>query len=75
MNAPVTVHQLSVAGGRRVSVRAAGRTQILEIAYSDADLIEFLRRAGLDPFDASLSLDDPEIVRWTGGVPHEWVGG
>ncbi|MGW2282875.1 acyltransferase [Streptomyces sp. NPDC001770] len=28
MAAPVTVHQLSADGGRRVSVRAAGRTQI-----------------------------------------------
>lgn len=75
MSAPVTVHQLSADGGRRVSVRAAGRTQILGIAYSDRDLLEFLRRAGLDVEDASVSLDDPEAVRWTGGAPHEWVGG
>ncbi|MFG3179999.1 hypothetical protein ACGFZC_33740 [[Kitasatospora] papulosa] len=58
-----------------MSVRTAGQTQILGIAYSDADLLEFLRRAGLDADDAALVLDDPKTVRWTGEPPHEWVGG
>ncbi|MGP3749894.1 hypothetical protein [Streptomyces sp. IBSNAI001] len=75
MTAPVTVHQLGTDGGRRVSVRTAGRTQILGIAYSDADVLEFLRRAGLDADDATPVLDNPKTVRWTGESPHEWGAG
>ena len=71
MTAPVAVHQLSADGGRRVFVRTSGRTQILGIAYSDRDLVEFLRRAGTD--EAHSSLDDPDTVRWHGGRPHEWL--
>ncbi|MGW9241295.1 hypothetical protein ACWGRL_21640 [[Kitasatospora] papulosa] len=71
MTVPVTVHQLSADGGRRVSVRTRGRIQILGIAYSDRDLIEFLRRAGLN--EGNAFLDDPDTVRWLGGGPHEWV--
>ncbi|MET8538333.1 hypothetical protein ABZV67_43235 [Streptomyces sp. NPDC005065] len=58
------------ATGRRVSVRSGGETHILGIAYSD-DVIEFLRRAGLN--DPGLLLDDPAWVKWRGGRPHEWV--
>ncbi|MFJ8982899.1 hypothetical protein [Streptomyces sp. NPDC102282] len=54
-----------------MSVRTRGRTQILGIAYSDSDLLEFLRRAGLD--EDNTLLDDPGTVRWLGGDPHEWV--
>ncbi|MFI5632226.1 hypothetical protein ACIA8E_23190 [Streptomyces sp. NPDC051664] len=71
MSVPVIVQQISVDGGRRVSVRSGGETHILGIAYSDVDVIEFLRRAGLN--DPGLLLDDPAWVEWRGGRPHEWV--
>ncbi|MFE7752045.1 hypothetical protein [Streptomyces sp. NPDC057428] len=71
MNPPVTVHHLSPDGGRRVSVRSSADTHILGIAYSDRDVVEFLRRAGLE--DPDLLLDDPAWVRWRGGRPHEWA--
>ncbi|MET8332030.1 hypothetical protein [Streptomyces sp. NPDC005181] len=71
MSTPVTVHQLSADGGRRVSVRSSCETHILGIAYSDLDVVEFLRRAGLD--DGQQLLDDPAWVRWSGGRPHQWV--
>ncbi|MFF4248922.1 hypothetical protein ACFYY2_31275 [Streptomyces sp. NPDC001822] len=45
MSPPVTVHHLSPDGGRRVSVRSAADTHILGIAYSDRDVVEFLRRS------------------------------
>lgn len=56
-----------VGGGRRVRVD----TEILGIAYSAADLIEFLRRAGLDP--DGLRLDDPGLIDWHGGGPEVWA--
>ncbi|MET7311819.1 hypothetical protein ACWD7C_42450 [Streptomyces sp. NPDC005134] len=71
MSPTVTVHQLSADGGRRVSVRSGGEIHILGIAYSDLDVVEFLRRAGLN--EGQQLLDDPVWVRWNGGRPHEWV--
>ncbi|MFE0249863.1 hypothetical protein [Streptomyces sp. NPDC059010] len=53
-------------GGRRVTIRA----QMAGLAHSDADLIEFLRRAGLR--DAWELLDDPHWVEWQGARPHEY---
>lgn len=41
----------------------------LGIAYDVADLLEFLRRAGLDPDE--VRLDDPAI-EWRGGGPGVW---
>ncbi|MFJ7497833.1 hypothetical protein ACIQZB_43470 [Streptomyces sp. NPDC097727] len=67
----VTVHQLAADGGRRVSVRTGGDTHVLGTAYSDLDVIEFLRRAGLE--DAEQLLDDPHWVLWRGGRPHQWA--
>lgn len=54
------------AGGRLVTVRGerVGR------ARSTADLLEFLRRTGLDPDD--VTLDDPELIEWRGGGPQAW---
>lgn len=40
------------------------------LAHHDTDLVEFLRRAGLD--DADTILDDPRLVEWRGGLPHRW---
>jgi hypothetical protein len=48
------------------------RDQIAGLALSDADLVEFLRRAGLP--DAWEVLDDPRWVEWQGGRPHEYGG-
>ncbi|RST09779.1 hypothetical protein E2C00_04760 [Streptomyces sp. WAC05374] len=64
--APVVVHRPSPGGGRRVTIRG----QIAGLAHNDADLVEFLRRAGLD--EADISLDDPHLVEWRGGRAHQW---
>ncbi|MEV0126756.1 hypothetical protein AB0I16_35330 [Streptomyces sp. NPDC050703] len=64
--APITVHPPSGSGGRRVTARG----HILGLAHSDADVIEFLRRAGLE--DADGLLDDPAWVRWRGGRAHHY---
>ncbi|MEU3743466.1 MULTISPECIES: hypothetical protein [unclassified Streptomyces] len=64
--APIIVHALSPTGGRRVTARG----QILGLAHSDADVIEFLRRAGLP--DAEVLLDDPAWVKWRGGRAHHY---
>jgi hypothetical protein len=64
--APVVVYPPAQGGGRRVRVDGA----ILGTAYGEADLLEFLRRAGLDP-DA-VRLDDPELIEWRGGGFDVW---
>lgn len=46
------------------------RGQILGLAHSDDDLIEFLRRAGVE--DAGTLLDDPHEVTWRGGGAHQY---
>ncbi|WP_308072471.1 hypothetical protein [Streptomyces bambusae] len=48
-----------------------GHDTLLGIAYSDGDLLEFLRRAGLP--DADAVLDDPDWVTWEVERPHEWT--
>ncbi|MFI6347961.1 hypothetical protein [Streptomyces sp. NPDC050560] len=68
-DAPIVVHQPSPSGGRRVTARG----QILGLAHSDADLLEFLRRAGLP--DADTIIDDPDWVEWRGGGPHTYGPG
>jgi hypothetical protein len=65
-DAPITVQRAAGAGGRRVTIRA----QTAGLAHSDADVVEFLRRAGLP--DADDVLDDPRWVKWQGGRPHEY---
>ncbi|WP_254707100.1 hypothetical protein [Streptomyces lunaelactis] len=66
--APIVVHRVAGIGGRRVTIRG----QIAGLARSDADLVEFLRRAGLP--DAGEVMDDPRWVEWQGGQPHEYGG-
>jgi hypothetical protein len=69
-HALIIVHPTSPSGGRRVTVRG----QILGLAYDDIDLVEFLRRAGVD--EAERIIDDPTWVEWRGGRPHDYgVGG
>ena len=67
--APVVVHRVAGTGGRRVSIH----TQPVGLAHSDADLVEFLRRAGLS--DAWELLDDPHWVEWQGHRPHQYGAG
>ncbi|WP_030558831.1 hypothetical protein [Streptomyces aureocirculatus] len=64
--APIVVHPPSGTGGRRVTVRG----EILGLAHSDGDVIEFLRRAGLP--EAAGLLDDPAWVKWRGGHAHRY---
>jgi hypothetical protein len=66
-DAPIVVHRASGTGGRRVTVRG----QIMGLAHSDDDLVEFLRRAGLP--DAWELLDDASWVEWQGGVSHDYA--
>ncbi|MET7638680.1 hypothetical protein [Streptomyces sp. NPDC005438] len=60
----IVVYPPSESGGRRVR---AGE-QILGTAYSRRDLVEFLRRAGLEDPD----LEDPGLVEWRGGGAEVW---
>ncbi|MEU7066871.1 hypothetical protein [Streptomyces sp. NPDC046161] len=69
--APILVHRISPSGGRRVVIRIRGIDTVLGIAYSDADLIEFLRRIGVDDPEAIVLGDSPSIA-WQGGRPHEY---
>ncbi|MFH8737373.1 hypothetical protein [Streptomyces sp. NPDC017964] len=64
--APIVVHRVSPTGGRRVVARG----RILGLAHSDHDVVEFLRRAGIE--DAGELLDDPWWVQWRGGRAHEY---
>ncbi|MEV0444065.1 hypothetical protein AB0I84_43095 [Streptomyces spectabilis] len=64
--APIVVHSASPTGGRRVTARG----QILGLAHSDADVVEFLRRAGIE--GAEELLDEPRWVEWRGGRAHEY---
>ncbi|MFD9337544.1 hypothetical protein ACFWBF_24555 [Streptomyces sp. NPDC060028] len=57
----VVVYPPDAEGGRRV--RCDG--EIL----GPADLLEFLRRAGLDP---DVRLDDPLLIEWRSGEPAVW---
>lgn len=66
MRAPVIVHPPAPEGGRRVTARGA----LLGVAYGRVDLIEFLRRAGLDL--ATIDLHDEELIDWQGGGPEVW---
>ncbi|MEV0114662.1 hypothetical protein AB0H77_15620 [Streptomyces sp. NPDC050844] len=65
-SAPIVVHPPTGSGGRRVTVRG----EILGLAHSDADVVEFLRRAGLP--DAEGLLDDSAWVKWRGGRAHHY---
>ncbi|MFE2990632.1 hypothetical protein [Streptomyces sp. NPDC059262] len=64
--APIIVHPPLGTGGRRVTARG----QILGLAYTDGDVVEFLRRAGLP--DEEELLDDSLWVKWRGGRAHHY---
>jgi hypothetical protein len=67
---PVIVYPPSPTGGRRV--RADG--EILGLAYGLTDLVEFLRRAGLEGLDEYDVTQSP-LIEWRGGGPYVWVEG
>ncbi len=60
------VHPPSPTGGRRVRVNG----EILGLAYSVADVAEFLSRAGfeVDPMEVSVS----PLIDWRGVGPEYW---
>ncbi|MEU5811119.1 MULTISPECIES: hypothetical protein [unclassified Streptomyces] len=62
----VIVYPPDAEGGRRVRVDGA----ILGRALGPDDLLEFLRRAGLDP--DGVRLDDALLIEWRGGGPAVW---
>ncbi|MDP9953197.1 MULTISPECIES: hypothetical protein [Streptomyces] len=66
MGAPIVIHHPSPTGGRRVTIRG----QIVGLAHTDGDVVEFLRRAGLP--DAHDLLDQPDWVEWRGGRAHHY---
>ncbi|MCT2591163.1 hypothetical protein LHJ74_14810 [Streptomyces sp. N2-109] len=66
-HARIVVYPPSPTGGRRV--RADG--EAIGIAHSERDLLEFLRRIGLDPGD--VDLDDTHLIEWLGGGPDVWL--
>ncbi|MGV9892592.1 hypothetical protein [Streptomyces sp. NPDC003395] len=63
---PVVVHPPSPTGGRRVRVDG----EILGLAHSRADVVEFLRRAGLE-IEAEELADSP-LIDWRGVGPDDW---
>ncbi|MCB5181506.1 hypothetical protein [Streptomyces antimicrobicus] len=63
----VIVYPPDAEGGRRVRVDG----EILGRATSPGDLLEFLRRAGLDP--DNVRLDDALLIEWRGGGPAVWT--
>jgi beta-lactamase superfamily II metal-dependent hydrolase len=66
MDAPVVVYPPG-PGGRRVTVRG----EHAGTATSVVDVLEFLRRAGLDDLDV-VELSHPDLIEWRGGGPQEW---
>lgn len=60
---PITVHPLT-ASGRRVTIRGqdVGRAHRIE------DLVEFLRRAGLD----DIEVEETDLIEWLGGGADIW---
>ncbi|WP_030196386.1 hypothetical protein [Streptomyces sp. NRRL S-87] len=62
----VIVYPPDAEGGHRVRVDG----EILGRALGPGGLLEFLRRAGLDPDD--VRLDDVLLIEWRGGGPAVW---
>ena len=63
----VVIDPPAANGGRRVRVGH----EILGRAYGLEDLLEFCRRAGLDPNALDLK---GELFEWRGGGPDIWPG-
>ncbi|MFJ1695705.1 hypothetical protein ACIOHC_11225 [Streptomyces sp. NPDC088252] len=65
---PVIVSLPSPTGGRRVRVDG----EILGLAYDLGDLVEFLRRAGLEGLDEE-EVERSRLIEWRGGGPDVWT--
>ncbi|MFE4860485.1 hypothetical protein [Streptomyces sp. NPDC056670] len=66
---PIIVHRPLGRGGRHVS--ALG--QDIGVAYSDLDVIEFLRQSGIDETDAEAMVDgDSPEIEWQGAPAHQY---
>ncbi|MFD9564329.1 hypothetical protein [Streptomyces sp. NPDC059994] len=49
------------------------RGQIIGLAYSDRDLVEFLRQAGIDETTAEdMVAGDSAMIEWRGGQAHQY---
>lgn len=66
----VIVSPPSPTGGRRVRVDG----QILGLAHNIADMVEFLRRAGMNEADAFI-VETATCIDWRGGGPEVWSRG
>jgi hypothetical protein len=64
----VVVHPVDVEGDDRPFRRVDILDQSVGHAYNPADIVEFMRRADLDPE----RFDDPRVIEWRGGGPGEW---
>ncbi|EXU67265.1 hypothetical protein Z951_15480 [Streptomyces sp. PRh5] len=64
----IVVQPPSPTGGRTVRVNGT----IVGVAYGEADLREFLRRAGLEGAE-DLDLARSPLIEWRGGGPDEWA--
>ncbi|MFF1451455.1 hypothetical protein ACFVYF_25455 [Streptomyces sp. NPDC058274] len=62
----IVVHAPGLDGSRRVTVG----DEKLGIAYHLDDVVEFLRRAGLD----AIEVEESDIIEWQGGGPDDWPG-
>lgn len=69
MAASIVVHPPSPTGGRRITADRVDGDD-LGFARGVADLVEILRRAGLDP--DQVRLDDPVLIEWRGGKADVW---
>ncbi|WP_327291255.1 hypothetical protein [Streptomyces sp. NBC_01198] len=67
MDARVVVDPQGRDGGRRVRVDA----ETLGIAYRPEDVLEFLRRSGLEDVD-QIDLANTPLIDWHGGGPAAW---
>ncbi|MEV5677283.1 hypothetical protein [Streptomyces sp. NPDC052179] len=65
----VIVSPPSPSGGRRVRIDGT----ILGLAHNLRDVVEFLRRAGLEGLDEVEVAQSP-MVEWRGGGPDAWAG-
>lgn len=64
---PVTVYPPAADGGRRVRVG----DRFVGLAYTLLDIVEFLRRAGLEDVEPE-DVAAAGWVEWRGGGPDAW---
>lgn len=72
--ARVVVHPVAPSGGRRVVAHVHGEDTILGVAYGIPDVIEFLRRLGVEDAGDVVAGGDP-LMEWRGGGPEVWHAG